>query len=111
MDSLTMNNNVNLKLICFRIKNRTFQLLSNYIMIFTLLFITLISLVSVYYLCIIHMIRPIKINVKKLKYIKIFRHIEFHFKILNQLIILWFRVPYSMSVQMKKLITIKIQWF
>jgi len=43
-----------LLLICFRIKNITIKLLSNYTMILALLFITLISLVSVYYLVFIH---------------------------------------------------------
>jgi len=46
MGSLT----ITLLLICFRVKNITIKLLSNYIMILVLLFITLLSLVSVYYL-------------------------------------------------------------
>lgn len=50
MESLTMS----VLLICFRIKNIIMKLLSNYIMILALLFITLISLVSVYYLVFIH---------------------------------------------------------
>lgn len=50
MGSLTMS----LQLICFRIKNITIKLLSSYIMILALLFITLISLVSVNYLVFIH---------------------------------------------------------
>lgn len=48
--ALTMKNNVNSKLICFRIKNIIRKLLSNYIMISILLIITLISVVSLYYL-------------------------------------------------------------
>lgn len=45
-----MENNVNSKLICFRIKNIIRKLLSNYIMISILLIITLISVVSLYFL-------------------------------------------------------------
>jgi len=65
---------MSLLLICFRIKNITIKLLSNYIMIMALLFITLISLVSVKYLVFLHYLHDSFIE-NKLKEIEKYKNI------------------------------------
>lgn len=63
MDSfVTLDNNMSLKLICFRVKNYVINILFSYIMISIILFVSLISVVSFFCLCITFLTIFIKIK-------------------------------------------------